>query len=325
MSDKRALILGVAGQDGSYLAQHLLSLGYRVYGSSRDAQRGNWTSLERLGIRHRIQLISITLTDFRSVLQALVQVNPQEVYNLAGQSSVGLSFDIPVETLESIAGGTLQLLEAIRFLNAPIRFYSACSTECFGDTGSSPADEETRFRPRSPYAVAKAAAFWEVANYREAYNLFACSGILSNHESPLRAERYVTQKVIAAACRIAAGLETHVELGDLSIARDWGWAPEYVVAMHRMLQQSTPDDYVVATGETHQLKEFVAQAFAAVGLDWSAHVRFQDGLRRPTEIFESRLNPTKAQSVLGWSAQMRMPEIVGAMIAAYRKHAGLPA
>ena len=324
MSEKRALILGVAGQDGSYLAEHLLSLGYRVFGSSRDAQRGNWTTLERLGIRDRVHLMSITLTDFRSVLQALVHVQPQEVYNLAGQSSVGLSFDIPVETLESIAGGTLQLLEAIRFLNAPIRFYNACSTECFGDTGPSAADEETRFRPRSPYAVAKAAAFWEVANYREAYNLFACSGILSNHESPLRAERYVTQKVISAACRIAAGLDRHVELGDLSIARDWGWAPEYVVAMHRMLQQPSPDDYVVATGETHRLEDFVIQAFAAVGLDWRAHVKFHEGLRRPTEIFESRLNPAKAHSVLGWSARMRMPQIVSVMIAAYRTYAGLP-
>lgn len=324
MQEKRALILGISGQDGAYLARHLLEHGYRVFGSSRDAQRGNWSALDRLGIRDRIQLISVTLTDFRSVLQALVNVEPHEVYNLAGQSSVGLSFEIPVETLESIAGGTLHLLEAIRFLKAPIRLYNACSSECFGDTGPSPADEQTRFRPRSPYAVAKAAAFWEVTNYREAYNLYACSGILSNHESPLRPERYVTQKVIAAACRIAAGLEKHVELGDISIARDWGWAPDYVVAMHRMLQQETPDDYLVATGETHRLEDFVAAAFHSVGLDWKSHVRFQESLRRPSEIRESRLNPAKARKLLGWSAQMRMPDIVRAMIQAWQQTAGLP-
>ncbi len=322
MPGKRALIVGISGQDGAYLAQHLLNLGYSVYGSSRDAQRSHWTALDRLGIRDRVQLISVTLTDFRSVLQALVRVEPQEVYNLAGQSSVGLSFEVPVETLESIAGGTLHLLEAIRFLRTPIRFYNACSTECFGDTGARPADEETRFRPRSPYAVAKAAAFWEVANYREAYNLFACSGILSNHESPLRPERYVTQKVIAAACRIAAGMESHVELGDVSIARDWGWAPEYVEAMHRMLQQPEPDDYLVATGETHQLQDFVAAAFATVGLNWQEHVRFRDSLRRPTEIQESRLNPEKARRVLGWAAKMKMAEVVSAMSQAWRAAAG---
>jgi GDPmannose 4,6-dehydratase len=314
LSEKRALIVGISGQDGAYLARHLLRQGYCVFGSSRDAQRGTWLGLERLGLRDQVQMVSMTLTDFRSVLQALVRVEPHEVYNLAGQSSVGLSFEIPVETLESIAGGTLHLLEAIRFLRAPIRFYNACSSECFGDTDVHPADEQTRFRPRSPYAVAKAAAFWEVANYREAYDLFACSGILSNHESPLRPERYVTQKVIIAACRIAAGQQTHVELGDISIARDWGWAPEYVEAMHRMLQQESPDDYLVATGETHRLEDFVATAFATLGLDWRQHVRYQESLRRPTEIQESRLNPAKANTVLGWSATMRMPDVVRAMI-----------
>lgn len=321
---KRAFILGISGQDGAYLAQFLLNQGYTVFGSSRDAQRERWGSLDRLGIRERVQLISVTTTDFRSVLQALARVEPHEVYNLAGQSSVGLSFEIPVETLESIAGGTLHLLEAIRFLRAPIRFYNACSTECFGDTGQEPADEQAPFRPRSPYAVAKAAAFWEVANYRDAYNLFACSGILSNHESPLRPERYVTQKVVAAACRIAAGLETHVELGDVSIARDWGWAPEYVVAMHRMLQHSEPDDYLVATGETYRLQEFVAAAFACVGLNWEDHVRFRDDLRRPTEIRESRLNPDKAKRVLGWSASKKMTDVVQSMSVAWRDAARIP-
>jgi GDP-mannose 4,6-dehydratase len=195
-------------------------------------------------------------------------MQPDEVYNLAGQSSVGLSFEQPVETLESIATGTLNLLEAIRFIGAPIRLYNAGSSECFGETGEAGADENTPFRPRSPYAVAKAAAFWEVANYREAYGLFACSGILFNHESPLRPERFVTQKIVTAACRIAEGSTEKLTLGNMAIRRDWGWAPEYVEAMSLMLQQEQPEDYVIATGESCSLEEFVAIAFAAVGLDW---------------------------------------------------------
>ncbi len=194
---KRAVICGVSGQDGAYLAQLLLNRGYIVCGTSRDAQMSSFRNLKYLGIEGQIQLESMTLTDFRSVLQVLTKFQPDEVYNLAGQTLVGLSFDQPVETLESIATGTLNLLEVIRFLGAGIKLYNAGSSECFGDTGGTAADEETPFRPRSPYAVAKAAAFWEVANYREAYGLFACSGILFNHESPLRPERFVTQKIVA--------------------------------------------------------------------------------------------------------------------------------
>ena len=217
-----ALICGVSGQDGGYLARSLIGQGYTVVGTSRDAQVNSFANLDRLGIRDRVRLKSMSLTDFRSVLTVLAAVEPDEVYNLAGQSSVGLSFEQPVETLESISMGTLNLLEGIRFLGRPIRFYNAGSSECFGDTGDRPADERTAFRPRSPYAVAKAAAVWQVANYREAYGLFACSGLLFNHESPLRPERFVTQKVIRAACRIAGGSGEALVLGDLGIARDWG-------------------------------------------------------------------------------------------------------
>ena len=192
---KTALICGISGQDGAYLAQLLLCKGYTVCGTSRDAQMSSFRNLERLEIREQVKLMSMSLTDFRSVLQVLTKVQPDEVYNLAGQSSVGLSFDQPVETLESIATGTLNLLEAIRFIGAPVRFYNAGSGECFGETGEEGADENSPFRPRSPYAVAKAAAYWEVANYREAYGLFACSGILFNHESPLRPPRFVAQKL----------------------------------------------------------------------------------------------------------------------------------
>ena len=261
---RTALICGISGQDGTYLAQLLLEKGYRVIGTSRDAQVTTFGNLIKLGIRDRVEVASMALSDFRSVLQVLARFQPDEVYNLAGQSSVGLSFEQPVETLESISVGTLNLLEGIRFLNRDIRLYNAGSSECFGDTGDTPANEQTPFRPRSPYAVAKAAAFWQVANYREAYGLFACSGILFNHESPLRPERFVTQKIVRAACRIAAGSKERLTLGRLDIQRDWGWAPEYVEAMWKMLQQPQPEDFVIATGETHALQDFVAEAFAAV-------------------------------------------------------------
>ena len=202
---KTALISGVSGQDGAYLAKLLLGKGYRVCGTSRDARMSTFRNLERLGIRDQVQLESVALNDFRSVIQALFKVQPDEIYHLAGQSSVSLSFEQPVETQESIYVATLNLLEAIRFTGREIRFYNASSSECFGDLEGAAADEETPFRPRSPYAVAKSAAFWQVANYREAYGLFACSGILFNHESPLRPEHFVTKKIAAAACRIAAG------------------------------------------------------------------------------------------------------------------------
>ncbi len=316
---KKALICGISGQDGAYLAQLLLSKGYMVCGTSRDAQMSSFRNLTRLGIREQVKLESMSLNDFRSVLQILTKMEPDEVYNLAGQSSVGLSFDQPVETLESIATGTLNLLEAIRFTGKPIKFYNAGSSECFGDTGDRAADETTPFRPRSPYAVAKATAFWEVANYREAYGLFACSGILYNHESPLRPERFVTQKIIAAACRIAGGSREKVNLGNISVQRDWGYAPEYVEAMYLMLQHLEPDDYVIATGETHPLQDFVAIAFSTVGLDWQEWVNIDRSLYRPTEIAVGRGNPEKAKIKLGWEATSKMPEVVRQMVEAKRQ------
>jgi GDPmannose 4,6-dehydratase len=311
---KRALICGVSGQDGAYLAQLLLDKGYEVYGSSRDAQVAAFGNLDTLGIREQVKLESVSLTDFRSVLQALTKTEPDEVYNLAGQSSVALSFQQPVETLESIALGTLNLLEAIRFTGRPIRLYNASSSECFGDTGDTAADENTPFHPRSPYAVAKAAAFWEVDNYREAYGLFACSGILFNHESPLRPARFVTQKIVHAAARIARGSREKLMLGNLAVQRDWGWAPEYVEAMWLMLQQQVPEHYVIATGETSSLGEFVTQAFAYLGLDCSEHVQSDPSLLRPTDISVGRANPQKALRQLGWEARHKMADVVRGMI-----------
>jgi GDPmannose 4,6-dehydratase len=312
----KALIFGISGQDGAYLARLLLERGYEVVGTSRDAQVAAFGNLDRLGIRADVRLTSTAINDFRSVLQTMAKVQPDEIYNLAGQTSVSLSFEQPVETLESVAIGTFNILEVLRFRGDPTRFYNACSSECFGDTGDRPAAEGTPFQPRSPYAVAKATAFWAVANYREAYGLFACSGILFNHESPLRPERFVTQKIAVAACRIAREGGGQLTLGNLSVQRDWGWAPEFVDAMHRMLQQPVASDYVIATGESRPLEDFVAEAFACVGLDWREHVSTDTALLRPTDLKKGWGNPAKAARELGWEPQTKMSGVVRRMIEA---------
>lgn len=313
---KKALIFGISGQDGSYLAALLLDKGYTVFGVSRDAQRESFGNLLRLGILERVTLHSATLNDFRSTLHVINKTEPDEIYNLAGQSSVGLSFEQPAETMESISLATLNLLEAIRFINPLIRYYSASSTEIFGDTGQHPADEQSLFRPRSPYAVAKAAAFWQVANYRDAYGLYVASGILSNHESPLRPQRFVTRKIVATACRIADGSGERLLLGNIDIVRDWGWAPDYVDAIWRILQQEQPDDYLIATGESHALAEFVRLAFSTLGLDWREYTQTDAKLLRPADIRLSYVNPVKAWDRLGWSATVRFPELIRRLVTA---------
>ena len=296
------------------MAQLLLKAGYHVFGTSRDAQVGGTANLARLGLAGRVTMLSMAPNDFRSVLQVLDKVRPDEIYNLAGQSSVGLSFDQPVETLESHAVATLNLLESLRFMKLDARFYSAGSSECFGDTGTAAADENTPFRPRSPYAVAKATAFWEVANYREAYGLYACTGILFNHESPLRPERFVTQKIVRTAARISAGSAERLRLGNLDIGRDWGWAPEYVQAMWQMLQQPQPEDFVIATGQTNTLEDFVARAFGHFDLDWHDHVDIDRSLFRPSDLKLSRANPAKAKAQFGWEAKTDMSAVITHMI-----------
>lgn len=311
---KKALICGVSGQDGAYLARFLLKKGYAVIGASRDAEMSRFENLVRLGIQDQVEVESMALNDFRSVLQVLTKTQPDEVYNLAGQTSVGLSFVQPVETLESISVGCLNLLESIRFLNKPIRFYNAGSSECFGDTGNVPATEDTPFHPRSPYAVAKATAFWQLANYREAYNLYACSGICFNHESTLRPKRFVTQKIVAAVRAISQGSKEKLVLGNISVKRDWGWAPEYVEAMWLMLQQERPQDFIIATGESHPLEEFVAGAFACAGLDWREHVTSSRELYRPTDIAISRADPGRARRELKWEAKIKMKDLVRMMV-----------
>jgi len=310
----KALICGMTGQDGSYLARLLLHKGYEVWGTSRDAQAASLANLAALDIDRRVHLLSMAPKDFRSVLTALDRSDPDEIYYLAGQSSVGLSFEQPAETLESMVSGVLNLLEVIRMRRKAVKLYNAGSSECFGDTATHSANESTPFYPRSPYAVAKASAHWLVTNYRESYGLFACNGILFNHESPMRPRRFVTQKIVLAAGRIAAGSDERLTLGRLDISRDWGWAPEYVDAMWRMLQQDAPGDFVIATGETHTLAEFVAAAFEIHALDWQRHVDVSQSLFRPADIQRSLGDPGKAARVLGWQAVNKMADVVRRMV-----------
>lgn len=307
---KTALVCGITGQDGAYLAQLLLSKGYKVIGTSRDAEASSFSNLDRLGIKPQVTLTSMSLNDFRSVLQVIAKYEPVEIYNLAGQSSVGLSFTQPVEAMESISAGVLNLLEVVRFVNKKIRVYNAGSGEAFGDTGNEPANEETAFRPRSPYAVAKAAGFWQVANYREAYDIFSCTGLLFNHESPLRPQRFVTQKIITGAKQIAAGNLKSIELGNLEVTRDWGWAPEYVVAMWMMLQAKDADDYVIATGNSYSLEQFVEKVFMSYSLDWKKYVQVNKSIFRPLDIKISRANPEKARQKLGWMSKTTLDELI---------------
>lgn len=310
---KRALIFGVSGQDGAYLSKLLLEKNYEVYGGSRDAQNTSFKNLKEFKILDYVNCISVTLTDFRSVLQTIIDIKPNEIYNLAGQSSVALSFNQPVETMESIITGTLNILEAIRFSREPIKFYNAGSSECFGNAINA-VDEQTPFRPRSPYGVAKATAFWQVSNYREAYNLFACTGILFNHESPLRNERFVTRKIISTAYKISNGFNIKLNLGNIDIYRDWGWAEEYVYAMWLMLQQNTPDDFVIATGKTTSLKDFIKITFNLLGLNWEDHVKVDEGLIRPTDISVGLANPEKAKRLLNWEAKIGIEEVIKLML-----------
>jgi GDPmannose 4,6-dehydratase len=320
---KKALIIGITGQDGAYLAQQLLAKGYAVTGSSRDVMASSFSNLNTLGIREQVKLISVSINDFRSVFNAIQSCDPDEIYNLAGQTSVGLSFEQPVEAIESIAIGTLNILEVIRVLGKSVRFYNAGSSECFGETGTTPADENTPFAPRSPYAVAKSTAKWLINSYRESYGLYACTGILFNHESPLRPERFVTQKIIVGASKIKAGLIQKIQLGNLDICRDWGWAPEYVEAMWLMMQQNEPSDFVIATGRMESLTYFVSKAFEYFDLDWQKYVEINPSFFRPNEIQYSIGNPQRAIELLKWSKPTDIDGVIQKMCAAQAKQLGL--
>ncbi len=311
---KRALITGVSGQDGAYLSKLLLNNGYEVYGTSRDMELQSFSGLHKLGIDKKVNILSMALNDFGSVHQGIKEVQPDEIYNLGGQSSVALSFSQPSATFESIINGTLNCLEAIRMVDKDIKFYNAGSSECFGDTQGEAANENTSFHPQSPYAVAKSASHWMVRNYRESYGIFASSGILFNHESPLRPERFVTQKIVSSAIAILEGRMDYLELGNIDIQRDWGWAPEYVQAMHLILQQDKPDDFVIATGQTHSLKDFVRITFDYLGLDWEKYVKISQKFSRPSDIRSSFGNPAKAKKTLNWESSFNLEDIISEMI-----------
>lgn len=305
-----ALIFGVSGQDGSYLAKLLLEKGYRVIGTSRDSEANRFENLTKLNIKDDLDLITMSIDDFKSVFSVIKKYAPAEIYNLTGQSSVSFSFQEPYETLSSITLGTLNALEAIKLTGGNCKFYNAGSSECFGDTNQHPASELTVFKPNSPYAIAKVSAHFLVDNYRKSYGLFAASGILFNHESPLRGERFVTQKIVKAAYRISKNKSKKIELGNLNIQRDWGWAPEYVVAMWKMLQEDSPEDYVIATGHTVSLEYFTSKVFEYFGLSWTDHVTINESFYRPTDLLISRANPEKADKQLGWKARVYVDEVI---------------
>jgi GDPmannose 4,6-dehydratase len=313
MEPRRALILGVTGQDGAYLAAFLLGKGYEVWGTSRAEVVAR---LKALGIAQQVRLERLELADAAKVREVLASARPHEVYHLAGQSSVAQSFDQPLQTLNDIAVGTLHVLEAVRVLQGPARLFHAGSGDCYGDTGETPADEDTPLAPLSPYGAAKAAAQLMVTSYRNALGLHASTGILFPHESPLRGENFVTRKIVDAAKRIAAGTKERLRLGNLAIERDWGWAPEYVEAMWKMLQQEKPADYVIATGRPARLERFVELAFAGAGLDWRAHVDVDPALFRPADPARIRANPAKAARELGWRARYALEDVVREMLKA---------
>jgi GDPmannose 4,6-dehydratase len=312
-----ALIIGISGQDGAYLAKLLIDNGYTVIGTSRDHEVSRFHGLDVMGVRQQVQLTSMAPNDFRSVYKVLKETSPDEIYNLAGQSSVGLSFEQPVEAHESISISVLNILECLRLMGSSARFYNAGSSECFGHT-EIPATEDTPFRPRSPYATAKATAFWTVKNYRDAYGMPVCTGILFNHESPLRPARFVTRKIVDAVARIAAGDTERLSLGNLDISRDWGWAPDYVKAMWLMLQQARMEDYVIATGAHYSLQYFLETAFHEVGLDWRDHTDANSSFMRPLDIPVSCGDPGKANSQLGWRAEVRFEDMVARLVKAAR-------
>ena len=308
---KRALICGIQGQDGSYLAELLLNKGYVVYGTSRDPEAPGCLPKP---IRTRVDVLQTAPDDPLSVRSAIERSTPDEVYALAGQSSVGRSFEDPSGTLNSVVFGTLNLLEAIRAINPEIRLYHASSSECFGDLGGCPATEAMAFRPRSPYAVAKASAHMLVQNYREAYGLFAVNGLLFNHESPRRPQRFVTRKIVSSAKRIAGGSGDTLHLGRIDIVRDWGWAPEYVDAMWRMLQSDEPVDYVIGTGVQHSVRKCYELAFEHVDLDPGDFVKTDKNLQRPAEVDTLLADAGKAERELGWKAEISFDELVAMMV-----------
>jgi GDPmannose 4,6-dehydratase len=314
---KKALITGITGQDGSYLTELLLEKGYEVHGIVRRQSRIVRSRLEHLFAEYKDKRLFLhygDLLDGTNLYRLLDQIRPDEVYNLAAQSHVRISFDIPLYTADAVAMGVIRLLEAIRGIDKNIKFYQASSSEMFGKVQTVPQNEQTKFYPRSPYACAKVFAHHQTINYRESYGIFACSGILFNHESPRRGENFVTRKISKGVAEIKKGLRDKIILGNLDAKRDWGYAKEYVEAMWLMLQQNEPDDYVIATGETHSVKDFLVTAFETVGLNWQDHVGFDERFLRPAEVDELIGDYSKAKEKLGWEPKIKFAELVKIMV-----------
>jgi GDPmannose 4,6-dehydratase len=314
LASKRALIIGATGQDGAYLSKHLLTEGYEVIGTSRDHRATSTERLARVGALEGVTLLTMVPADIGSVMATLSSILPDEIYNLSGQSAVSLSFEQPTEAFVSIANTTLNVLEAIRRICPECRLFNAGSSECFGNTPD-PANENTPFAPLSPYGVAKVASLHLVAAYRRAYNLFASSAITFNHESPLRPSRFFTKKVVSAAARISKGSAERLEVGHLDAVRDWGWAPEYVVAMHSQLQLDEPCDLVIGTGVGTSLRRIVERAFEVVGLDHREHVD-ADRESRPADISVSIADPSRARSALSWNPETRGEALIDRLVQA---------
>ena len=311
---KKALIFGISGQDGTYLSKFLLSKNYEVHGTTRNLNKDTYKNLKLLKIFNNIKIHTIEPTNLEVVKNIVKELKPDEIYNLSGQSSVSKSFLKPLDTFYSITKVSLNILESIKSENFNYKFYNASSSECFGDTGDFPSNENTNFNPCSPYGVAKSSAFWLTKNYRNAYNLFACSGILFNHESPLRPENFVTKKIIRTAVKIYFGEKTKLVLGDLSIKRDWGWAPDYVEAMWLILQNDNPEDFVISTGKLCSLEFFVENVFAYLKLNWKENITIDKKFFRPSELKSSFGDSNKAKSVLGWEAKNKISDVVKKMV-----------
>lgn len=318
---KKALITGISGQDGSYLAELLLEKGYEVYGIIRRSSSFNTGRIDHIyqdphERGARLKLIYGDLNDSSSLNRILRDVQPDEIYNLGAQSHVRVSFDIPEYTAEITGLGAVRLLESIRETGIPTKLYQASSSEMYGKVLEIPQSEETPFYPRSPYGCAKVYAYWISRNYRESYDMFVCNGILFNHESPRRGETFVTRKITRAVARIKAGIQKKLYLGNLDAQRDWGYAPDYVEAMWMMMQQETPDDYVIATGETHTVREFLEEAFTLAGLDWQKYVEIDSKYFRPAEVDLLIGDAAKAKQQLGWEPKVTFKELVKIMVAA---------
>ena len=311
---KKALICGISGQDGAYLAKFLLSKGYKVIGTSRDASINPFSNLEKFKLKSRVKLETMILDNYKSVVKIIKKYSPTEIYNLSGQSSVARSFVLPLETMQSISAGVLNILEAIRVIDKKIRFYNSGSGDCYGDTLDGPVTEKNFFKPKSPYGIAKAASVWQTANYRDAYKLFSCSGILFNHESPLRPKNFVTQKIITFAKNISNGAGKKLILGNINISRDWGYAGDYVESMWKMLQMEEPKDYLIASGKTYTLKDFIKIVFEKFNLDYKKYLIVDKSLYRPLDIIVSKANPKKANKELNWESKHSLDKLIDIMI-----------